>query len=162
WPMDAGEFFTERDILGAAKVCVIGRTLVTNLFPDADPIGQSIRVKNIPFRVIGVLSRKGANLVGQDQDDILLMPYTTARKRLQASMFSNVDFLMVSARSEPLSAKAEQEIRALLTDRHRIAPGEKPDFDVRNTSEVAAVLNIITGALTAMLSAIAAISLVVG
>jgi putative ABC transport system permease protein len=162
WPLAAGEFFTENDISGANKVCVIGHTLVTQLFPDVDPIGQQVRVKNIPFRVIGVLERKGANLVGQDQDNILLMPYTTVRKRLQSSAFSNIDLIFVSARSELLSPKAEQEIRALLTERHRIPPGEKPDFEVRNTAEVAGVLNIITGALTAMLSAIAAISLVVG
>jgi putative ABC transport system permease protein len=162
WPLAAGEFFTEGDIAGANKVCVIGNTLVTQLFPDVDPIGQQLRVKNIPFRVIGVLTRKGANLVGQDQDNILLMPYTTVRKRLQASAFSNIDVIFVSARSEALSPKAEQEIRSLLTERHRIPPGDKPDFEVRNTAEVAGVLNIITGALTAMLSAIAAISLVVG
>jgi putative ABC transport system permease protein len=162
WPLAAGEFFTDSDITGATKVCVIGHTLVTQLFPDVDPIGQQVRVKNIPFRVIGVLDRKGANLVGQDQDNILLMPYTTVRKRLQSSAFSNIDVIFVSARSEVLAKKAEQEIRALLAERHRIPPGEKPDFDVRNTAEVGIVLNIITGALTAMLAAIAAISLVVG
>jgi putative ABC transport system permease protein len=162
WPLAAGEFFTENDVTGASKVCVIGHTLVTQLFPDVDPIGQQVRVKNIPFRVVGVLTRKGANLVGQDQDNILLMPYTTVRKRLQSSAFANIDLVFVSARSEALSPKAEQEIRSLLTERHRIPLGEKPDFEVRNTAEVASVLNIITGALTAMLSAIAAISLVVG
>jgi putative ABC transport system permease protein len=83
WPMASGEFFTERDVSAAAKVCVLGYTLVSRLFPEIDPIGQQVRVKNIPFRVIGVLARKGANLVGQDQDDILLMPYTTVRKRLE-------------------------------------------------------------------------------
>ena len=157
-----GEFFTERDITGSTKVCVIGQTLVRNLFPDTDPIGQQVRVKSIPFRVVGVLNRKGANLVGQDQDNILLMPYTTVRKRLQNSAFSNVDIIFVSARSAALSPRAEQEIHALLMDRHRVHPGETPDFEVHNTAEVANVLNIITASLTAMLSAIAAISLVVG
>ncbi len=162
WPVANGEFFTERDMAGATKVCVLGQTLVTQLFPDTDPIGQQVRVKNIPFTVIGVLAPKGANLVGQDQDNILLMPYTTVRKRLQTSAFTNVDLVFVSARSEALSPQAEREIRTLLSDRHRIPPGEKPDFEVRNTAEVAAGLDVITGALTAMLSAIAAISLVVG
>jgi putative ABC transport system permease protein len=162
WSLAAGEFFTESDVSGATKVCVIGHTLVTQLFPDVDPIGQQVRVKNIPFRVIGVLARKGANLVGQDQDNILLMPYTTVRKRLQSSGFSNIDWILVSARSEAVAKKAEQEIRALLAERHRIPPGEKADFEVRNTAEIGLVLNIITGALTAMLSAIASISLVVG
>ena len=121
-----------------------------------------MRIKNIPFTVIGVLARKGANLVGQDQDNVLLMPYTTVRKRLQDSAFANIDLIFVSARSDDLSPEAEREMRDLLTERHRIPPGEKPDFEVRNTAEVANVLNVITATLTAMLSAIAAISLVVG
>ena len=162
WSMADGEFFTDRDIAGATKVCVIGQTLVLNLFPDTKPIGQQVRVKNIPFSVIGVLKRKGANLGGQDQDNILLMPYTTVRKRLETSAFTNVDFVFVSARSEALSSCAEQEIRSLLMDRHRVQPGEAADFEVHNTAEIANVLNIITASLTAMLSAIAAISLVVG
>jgi putative ABC transport system permease protein len=99
WPLAAGEFFTDRDIAAAAKVCVLGQTLVAHLFPGSDPIGQQIRVKNIPFRVIGILERKGANLVGEDQDDLLLMPYTTVQKRLQGSAFSNVSAILVSARS---------------------------------------------------------------
>jgi putative ABC transport system permease protein len=162
WPMASGEFFSERDVAGATKVCVLGQTLVTQLFAGTDPVGQQVRVKNIPFTVIGVLSRKGGNLVGQDQDNILLMPYTTVRKRLQTSTFSNVDVIMLSARSEELSRQAEQEVRALLLERHRIPPGERPDFEIRNTAEVANLMNVITGALTAMLAAIAAISLVVG
>jgi putative ABC transport system permease protein len=162
WPLAAGDFFSARDVAGAAKVCVIGHTLAVQLFPDVDPVGQQLRVKNIPFTVIGVLARKGANLVGQDQDNVLLMPYTTVRKRLQNSAFANVDLVFVSARSELLSPKAEQEIRTLLAERHRIPLGEKPDFEVRNTADVANVLAVITGALTAMLAAIAAISLVVG
>jgi putative ABC transport system permease protein len=162
WPMASGEFFTERDVAGAAKVCVLGHTVAAQLFPGLDPIGQQVRVKNIPFTVTGVLTRKGGNLVGQDQDNILLMPYTTVRKRLQNSAFANVDVVFVSARSEALSPLAEREIRALLTERHRLAPGEPLDFEVRNTADVANVLAIIMGTLTAMLSAIAAISLVVG
>ena len=162
WPMASGEFFSERDVAGATKVCVLGQTLVTQLFPGIDPVGQQVRVKNIPFKVIGVLSRKGANLGGQDQDNILLMPYTTVRKRLQTSTFSNVDVIMLSARSEALCNQAVQEVRALLMERHRIPPGERPDFDVRNTAEIASLMNVITGAMTAMLAAIAAISLIVG
>jgi putative ABC transport system permease protein len=162
WPMASGEFFTEHEVSGSAKVCVLGHTLANRLFPETDPIGQQVRVKNIPFRVIGVLSRKGANLVGQDQDDILLMPYTTVRKRLEGSAFANVGVILVSARSEALSRQAEREIRALLSERHHLPPGEKPDFEIRNTAEVEAVLNGIMLSLTAMLAAIAAISLIVG
>jgi len=161
-PLASGEFFSQREITGAVKVCVLGHTVARQLFPDADPVGQQVRVKNLPFTVIGVLARKGANLVGQDQDNVLLMPYTTVRKRLQNSAFSNVDLVFVSARSEALSARAEREIIALLRERHRLPAGEKADFEVRNTAEVAAVMGAIMGGLAAMLTGIAAISLVVG
>src|SRR5205814_10593062 len=122
WPLLAGEFFTEQDVTAAAKVCVLGQTVVAHLFPGDDPVGQQVRVKNIPFRVVGVLTRKGANLVGQDQDDILLMPFTTVRKRLEGSAFANVGVILVSARSEALSRQADREIRALLTERHHLPP----------------------------------------
>jgi putative ABC transport system permease protein len=162
WPAASGEFFTEREIVGSAKVCVLGHTVARQLFPEINPIGQQVRVKNIPFVVIGVLARKGANLVGQDQDNIVLLPYTTVRKRLQNSAFANIDAVFVSARSEAVSSRAEEEIKALLTERHRIPLGEKRDFEVRNTADVANVMAVIMGSLTAMLSGIAAISLVVG
>jgi putative ABC transport system permease protein len=161
-PLVSGEFFTQRDIAAAAKVCVLGYTVARQLFPDADPVGQQVRVKNIPFTVIGLLARKGADLGGRDQDNVLLMPFTTVRKRLQNSGFNNIDLIFISARSETQSFSAEKEIRSLLTERHRIPPGEKPDFEVRNTAEVAAVLTAIMGGLAAMLTGIAAISLVVG
>jgi putative ABC transport system permease protein len=161
-PLVSGEFFTQRDIAAAAKVCVLGYTVARQLFPDADPVGQQVRVKNIPFTVIGLLARKGADLGGRDQDNVLLMPFTTVRKRLQNSGFNNIDLIFISARSEAQSFSAEKEIRSLLTERHRIPPGEKPDFEVRNTAEVAAVLTAIMGGLAAMLTGIAAISLVVG
>jgi putative ABC transport system permease protein len=160
--LSAGAFFTQREITAASKVCVIGYTVARQLFPDTDPVGQQVRVKNLPFTVIGVLEPKGANMVGQDQDNILLMPYTTVRKRLQNSAFANIDLIFVSARSEALSTRAEQEIKALLNERHRTPAGEKPDFEVRNTAEVAGVMTAIMGGLAAMLTGIAAISLVVG
>jgi putative ABC transport system permease protein len=162
WPCSAGRFFGEREVAGTAKVCVIGQTVHNKLFPNADPIGQQIRIKNIPFEVIGVLARKGATLTGQDQDDIVLMPHSTVRKRLEGSAFSNVDVLLVSARSEDLTERAKREITSLLSERHRIPPGATADFEVRTTAEIANVLGVITGAMTAMLAAIAAISLVVG
>jgi MacB-like periplasmic core domain len=149
-PLVSGEFFTQRDIAAAAKVCVLGYTVARQLFPDADPVGQQVRVKNIPFTVIGLLARKGADLGGRDQDNVLLMPFTTVRKRLQNSGFNNIDLIFLSARSESQSFSAEKEIRSLLTERHRIPPGEKPDFEVRNTAEVAAVLTAIMGGLGAV------------
>ncbi len=105
-PLVSGEFFTQREIAAAAKVCVLGYTVARQLFPDADPVGQQVRVKNIPFRVIGLLARKGADLGGRDQDNVLLMPFTTVRKRLQNSGFNNVDLIFISARSETLSFSA--------------------------------------------------------
>ncbi len=162
WPLSRGGFFTDRDIASASKVCVIGRTLVAKLFQTTNPIGQTIRIRNIPFRVIGVLEAKGANLVGEDQDDIVLMPYTTVRKRLNGSNFDDVHAIVVSARSMAKMKQAETDIRNLLADRHRIPPGSPLDFRVQNTTEIANVLGIITGTMTAMLAAIAGISLIVG
>jgi putative ABC transport system permease protein len=157
-----GSFFSERDVANANKVCVLGQTVVKNLFQTSNPIGQQIRVKNIPFEVVGVLERKGVNMVGEDQDDVLVMPYTTVRKRLQGSNFDTVNLIMASARSTEAMKSAEIEMRSLLLDRHKIAPGQPADFEVANTTEIAAVLGIITGTLTMMLAAIAGISLLVG
>jgi len=162
WPLRYGGFFTERDISSAAKVCVIGQTLVGELFQTTDPLGQTIRIANIPFRVIGVLEPKGVNMFGQEQDNIVLMPFTTVRKRLQGSEFDHVHFMMVSARSMQRMSEAQNEITQLLMERHRIHPGEPADFEVQNTDEFAKILGIITGTMTMMLSSIAGISLIVG
>ncbi len=162
WKLAAGGFFSPDDIKSGAKVCVIGHTLIAKLFQTSNPLNQSIRIKNIPFRVIGVLEKKGANMVGDDQDNIILMPYTTVRKRLQGSSFDNVNAIMVSAISPEQMSVATREIEQILYERHGIPPGEKPDFSVQNTTEIAATLGIITGTMTLMLSAIAGISLLVG
>ncbi len=162
WALESGEFLGERDVANANKVCVIGQTIVLRLFPGVEPLGQTIRIKNVPFKVIGVLAKKGANLVGQDQDDIIVLPYTTMKKRLQGSTFPGVGALMVSAKSDELSKMAEGEIKEILLQRHRIAPGQPADFEIRNTTEIAAAFAVVTGAFTLMLSAIAGISLVVG
>jgi len=162
WQTISGGFFTERDITSAAKICVIGQTLVAKLFQTIDPIDQTLRLRNIPFRIVGVLERKGANIVGDDQDDVLLVPYTTMMKRVQGSTFSNVGAIMASARTADLMSDADGQIRQLLMERHRINPGEPLDFRMQNTTEISNTLGVITGTITLMLSAIAAISLVVG
>jgi putative ABC transport system permease protein len=162
WQTISGGFFTERDISSAAKVCVIGQTLVAKLFQTIDPIDQTLRLRNIPFRIVGVLERKGANIVGDDQDDVLLVPYTTMMKRVQGSTFSNVGAIMASARTADLMSDADGQIRQLLMERHRINPGEPLDFRMQNTTEISNTLGVITGTIMLMLSAIAAISLVVG
>ena len=162
WGLARGGFFSERDVASAAKVCVIGHTLVGKLFQTTDPIGQTVRIRNVPVKVIGVLEEKGAAMFGDDQDNVLLLPYTTVRKRLQGSEFDNVNAIMVSARSDDLMLDAQQEVDMLLLERHRIVPGEPRDYLVQNMSEIANILGIITGTMTLMLSSIAAISLIVG
>jgi len=162
WQLKHGGFFTDRDVTSASKVCVIGQTVVARLFQTANPLNQTLRIRNIPFRVIGVLEMKGANMVGDDQDDIILIPYTTVRKRLYGSNFDDVHAILVSARSVTLMSRAEEEIKQLLYERHRIPPGEPPDFNVQNTTEIANILGIITGTMTLMLASIAGISLLVG
>jgi len=162
WPLRHGRFFTERDISSAAKVCVIGHTLVAKLFQTTNPLGESIRIKRIPFRIVGVLDKKGADLVGNDQDDIVLIPYTTVQKRLQGSSFLDVGAILASATSNKHMSEAQDEINRLLLERHRIKPGQIADFNVQNTDEIANMLGIVTGTMTLMLSSIAGISLIVG
>ncbi|MCD0463282.1 ABC transporter permease [Roseiconus lacunae] len=162
WPLEAGSFFGDADIESNAKVCVIGQTLIPKLFRTINPIGQTVRVNNVPIRVIGILAKKGANMVGDDQDNLILMPQTTVRKRLVGAPMDNIHAIMVSARSMDLMQQATKEIRHLLLERHDIAPGESADFEITDMKEVANMLGIITGTLTMMLSVIAGISLVVG
>jgi putative ABC transport system permease protein len=162
WPVRQGDFFSARDISSSNKVCVIGYTIVAKLFQTVNPIGETIRIKNIPFRVVGVLEKKGANMVGQDQDNLVLLPYTTVRKRLQGSEFDNVNAIMVSARSMQVMADAQAEIDQLLAERHKIQSGQPRDYIVQNTTEIANIFGAVTGTLTMMLASIAAISLLVG
>lgn len=162
WPLRHGGFFTRSDINSAAQVCVIGHSVVAKLFQTSNPIGEKVRLKGVPFEVVGVLETKGANMVGEDQDDIVLTPYTTMRRRLQGSEFDNVNAIMCSARSLADIAEAENEINQLLAERHSISPGEPYDFDVGTSVEIGNLLGIIIGTLTLMISSIAGISLIVG
>ena len=162
WDIEFGGFFTERDVGSAAKVCVIGRSIVKKLFQTTNPLGKNIRIRNIPFRVIGVLEEKGAGMTGEDQDNIVLLPYTTVQKRLSGSMFKEVHAIIVSARSKELIDSAKTEIEQLLRERHKILPGQKADFAVHSSEEMGKFVGMITGAMTALLAAIAGISLLVG
>ncbi|HEX5105325.1 MAG TPA: ABC transporter permease [Pirellulaceae bacterium] len=162
WTLKRGGFFTEREIDSYDQVCVIGHTLVRKLFQTSDPIDRTIRIDRVPFRVVGVLDAKGANMVGEDQDDIIVMPYTTVQKRLHGSEFDNVNAIICSARSMEAMMEAKSEINQLLAERHRIPPGEPFDFTVATTIEMANMLGIVLGTLTMMISSIAGISLVVG
>jgi putative ABC transport system permease protein len=162
WPLAAGACFTERDVTAGNRVCIVGHTVATKLFQTADPVQQTIRIKNIPLVIVGVLERKGANMVGQDQDDVILMPYTTVKKRLQGSTFDSVNAIMVSARTQLQMADAQMQIEQLLLERHRIHPGERADFRVQSMNEIANIMGIVTSTITLLLSAIASISLLVG
>ena len=162
WDIEAGGFFTERDERSGNCVCVIGHTIVRELFPSDNPVGQQLRVGNIPFVVVGVLGRKGASLTGEDQDNVMLMPYTTVKKRLQGTSFSNVAAILVSARAPELIELAKVEIQQLLMDRHNIAFGQKPDFEVVTSAQLSELFGKITGIMTALLASIAGISLLVG
>lgn len=161
YELASGANFTENDIKKKAKVCIIGQTIVDNLFPDNDyPIGENIRVGNIPLKVIGVLKSKGQNQMGQDQDDIIFLPYTTLQKR-----FLGIDFIhmiMASAITESVADAATDEIEALLRTSHKIKTGEENDFDVRTQQEMLEMMSSISGFMTILLAAIASISLIVG
>ncbi|GBU22097.1 multidrug ABC transporter substrate-binding protein [Fibrobacteres bacterium R8-0-B4] len=161
WELDDGIMFTEQDIKGAAKVAIIGKTVVGELFPNLDPIGQSIRVGTIPVTVIGVLKARGQGAMGDDQDDILLMPVTTVMQRMNGTT-RYIDQIMISAESmdviNDVQAQAEEALRAA----HRLAPSEESDFNIRNQSEMMERATETARVMTMLLGAIAGISLVVG
>lgn len=159
--VEQGEMFTENDIRTAAKVCVIGKTIVDNLFPDgSDPIGKVIRCNQIPFRVIGVLKPKGYNSMGMDQDDVVLAPYSTVMKRLLAQTYLSGVF--ASALTEDLTEEAVDEITAILRREHKLKDTDDDDFTIRTQQELSSMLNTTTDLMTTLLACIAGISLVVG
>lgn len=162
WQLARGGFFTQGDVNSAAKVCVIGQAVAENLFPAADPIGQCIRIKGIPFEVIGLLESREANLFGEDLDSIVLMPASTMHKRLYGWPDDWVPGLMVSAQSADRMEDAVDEIKALLRERHRIVDGMEDDFEIRNTSEFLSTFSTITTVMAILLGSIAGVSLVVG
>ncbi len=162
WPMKYGAFFDAAQIEKAEKVCVVGKTIVTKLFQTGNPLGEKIRISNKPFTIIGVLEDKGANMVGQDQDSIILMPHTTVRRTLNGSSFDDVHAIIASAVSPEKMGAASDQIKQLMMDRHDIKPGQSADFEVQTTTEIANMLGMITGTMTLMLASIAGISLLVG
>jgi putative ABC transport system permease protein len=160
WNVEQGNFFTESDVKAAAKVAVLGKTVVDNLFPNGDAVGQIVRIKNVPFKVIGVLEKKGGNMMGQDQDDTVVAPYTTVMKRLSGK--TKIDMIQVSAASADQVGEAQTCIEAYLRQRHRIPPGGDADFMMRSQEEIAQTQSQSMGILRNLLLAIAAISLLVG
>jgi putative ABC transport system permease protein len=158
-----GRNFSEQDVRNATKVCLVGQTVVENLFPNEDPVGKIIRIKNVPFMVVGVLEEKGQSLGGQDQDDVVYVPISTAQKRLiGTSIPGMVRTIMVKARSTEDLPAAEQQVTDLLLQRHRIGPNRDQDFTVRNLTQMLQMAEQFTRVMTLLLGAIASVSLVVG
>ena len=160
WPVASGDFFTEADVRNATRVCVIGKTVADNLFAGSDPVGQTLRVRNLPFRVLGILSVKGQSQWGQDQDDTVIVPYTTAQKKMLN--ITHVQSAMVSAISAEATFTAEKQITELLRQRHKIAPNQDNDFTVRNLTDVAEAADASSKIMTNLLASIAGVSLLVG
>ena len=159
--VENGEMFTEADIQSSAKVCIIGKTIADNLFPDgSDPVGKVIRFNKIPFRVVGVLKAKGYNSMGMDQDDIVLAPYTTVMKRLLAVTY--LQGIYASALSEDMTDYAIEEITSILRREHKLKDSDDNDFTIRSQQELSTMLNSTTDLMTTLLACIAGISLVVG
>ena len=159
--VEQGEMFTEADIQVSAKVCVIGQTIIDNLFPDGqDPLGKVIRFNQVPFRVVGILKSKGYNSMGQDQDDIVLAPYTTVMKRLLAQTY--LEGVFASALSEDMTDYATDEITTILRRNHKLQADDEDDFTIRSQQELSSMLNSTTDLMTTLLACIAGISLVVG
>ncbi len=161
WDMLAGTFFTQHDMDTLAKVCILGTTVVTNLFPDdPSPLGESVLIGNVPFTVIGVLQSKGQSSFGQDQDDIVLIPYTSAMNRLTGQTYVNA--LMISAVSGNAIDEVQNELTSLLEQRHRIVPPQPDDFSVRNLQDIANTATATAQIMQLLLAGVAAVSLVVG
>jgi putative ABC transport system permease protein len=160
-----GSAFTNDDVNSAAKVALLGRTVAQNLFGDADPVGQTIRIKNVPFTVTGVLTAKGQSPTGQDQDDLILIPITTAKRNIVGSNQANagsVGTVMVQATGAGTMTQAQNEVAALLRQRHRLQPGQDDDFTIRDLSEVFAAQESSAKVMSILLGAIASVSLIVG
>ncbi len=160
WPLQSGTFFAESDVQGMRKVAVLGSTVARNLYPDSDPVGQQVQLRNVPFTIVGVLASKGQTASGSDQDDVIIVPYTTAQTRL--SGFSFIAQILASTFNPGDVVAAQDEIRVLMRESHRIAQGDADDFTVRNQTEIAEAAQGTTKVMTLLLAAIASISLIVG
>jgi putative ABC transport system permease protein len=165
WTTTTGRPLTQDDVEGATKVALLGHTVAQNLFGAADPIGQVIRVRKVPLTVVGVLARKGQSTQGQDQDDVVLVPLSTAKKKVLGTSPANVravNAILVKVREATAMKGAEQEIRTLLRQRHHLQPGQDDDFSLRNLSELFESQEAASRVLSLLLAAIASVSLVVG
>ncbi|HEV7904585.1 MAG TPA: ABC transporter permease [Pyrinomonadaceae bacterium] len=160
WTVASGAFFTDADVRSSARVIVLGQTIADNLFPGADPLGESVRVMNLPFKVVGVMARKGQDPQGRDQDDTAFAPYTAVQKKLLGNTRLQVAY--VSAISQDATYTAQTQIAELLRQRHKLAAGAPDDFTVRNMTDVAEAANETNNIMTMLLGSIAGVSLLVG
>ena len=160
WRLARGTFFTEDDVAAIRRVCVLGQTVMTTLFGAADPVGQTIRVQQIPCQVLGVLAVKGQSPIGQDQDDVVLMPYTVVQKQLKGITW--LDDILCSAVSVEAIPLAEAQITALLRERHHVRKGQEDDFNLRHPTEIAQTRVASQRTMTLLLASVAAVALVVG
>ena len=161
WSIVSGRNITDSEAKGSAKVCLIGRTVADELFGEGiDPTGETIRFKNIPFKIIGVLEEKGQNSFGQDQDDVLIAPFTTVQKRILAQ--THIQSIQMSARSAEESSLAQEQVEEVLRQRHKLRENEDNDFEIRSQEELATTMTSVMDILTILLGAIAGISLLVG
>ena len=160
WNLAAGAMFSETDVRGVGKTCLLGQTVAREIFPTDDPVGKTIRLGNVPFTVYGVLARKGLSVTGVDQDDVVIIPYTSFMKRV--SRRSNLSRILIRTESALLSPRIQSEITNLLRQRHLIAVGKEDDFTVRGQQEIAASATASSRTLTILLGVIASVSLFVG
>ena len=160
WTVQSGTFFTDADVRSAARVIVIGQTIADSLFPGADAVGETLRVSSLPFRVVGVMARKGQDQQGRDQDDVAFAPYTTVQKKILGS--PRLQIAYVSAISQDATYTAQQQITDLLRQRHKLTANEGNDFTVRNMTDIAEAANETNNTMTILLACIASVSLLVG
>ncbi|HVR87150.1 MAG TPA: ABC transporter permease [Planctomycetota bacterium] len=162
WDIVDGAFFTAEDVAAARKVCVIGNTVVENLFDEEPPVGKTIRIQNMPFRVIGVLGLKGSSPGGEDQDDVVIVPWTTAKHVLRGSRFNNLDVLLVSSTEEGNMPEVQREVTGLLRERHHLSSEQEEDFRMLSMTDMVEASTRTTKIMTTLLATIASISLIVG
>lgn len=162
WTIRYGRYFSEQEEIRAARVCVIGTTVATSLFGDEDAVGGTMRINNMAFKVVGVLNSKGANNWGDDQDDTVMVPYTTVARVLQGSTFKAINMMNISLYDMNELEEAKSEITALLRQRHKLADYQDDDFETRDTTEIINTIGSVSGLMTVLLTVVAAISLLVG
>lgn len=160
WPLASGDFFTDKDMISRAKVAVLGQTLAHQLFPNEDPIGQQIRIRNVPFKVIGVLTSKGQSAMGSDQDDIIIAPATTVLDRLVGGIY--ISYIMASAASTNEIDAAQAQLTQIMREAHHLYPGQDDDFTIRNQAEITEAATQTSKILTILLASVAGVSLIVG